>query len=67
MRSASWSPAARKPSTEFSSIVATTFQPASWNAATVALPKPEELPVMNTVLIMVKSFLVGGSSSTVRT
>jgi hypothetical protein len=32
--------------------VATTFQPASWNFSAAALPKPDELPVMKTVLVM---------------
>jgi hypothetical protein len=32
--------------------VATTFQPESWNLSAAALPKPDEVPVMKTVLVM---------------
>ena len=32
--------------------VATTFQPTAWNLSAAALPKPDEVPVMKTVLVM---------------
>jgi hypothetical protein len=33
-------------------MVATTFHPRSWNFVAAALPKPDEQPVMRTVLVM---------------
>jgi hypothetical protein len=33
-------------------MVAATFHPRSWNFTAAALPKPDEQPVMRTVLVM---------------
>lgn len=46
------SPAERPVAAAGSRIVATTFQPRAANSAAIRAPKPEEAPVMRTVLAM---------------